>query len=382
MRVALVCCLLLWGGCIWSSAAQFKLNTEGRDPGTITAEQAKAIAATLERLFGTPDKPALPTGVDLRMPLLEMAAGPIASDENDVPRGLYRKHCVACHGLSGDGAGPNAADLAPYPGDFRNGVFKYTSTAGDAKPLTDDLLRTLRNGNPGTAMPSFNKLPEEQLQSLVEYVKYLSIRGQTELYLLQRVVDEKARLPLDQAEVVEKGVRPAAISWAEAQSMAVVPPSPPQTDTIEQLSVSIARGRELFRTRGAQCFICHGWTGKGDGQRTDLYDDWNKPKKGETPSQTKELAKLYQLPLQALPARSLTDGVFHGGDRPIDIYWRIAVGIKGTPMPAAGPAPGRKGALSSEDIWHVVNYVRALGKRDLGAGGQGSSSAIQASGLR
>ena len=55
--------------------------------------------------------------------------------------------------------------------------------------------------------------------------------------------------------------------------------------------------------------------------------------------------------------------MFHGGDRPIDQYWCIYVGIKGTPMPPAGPAPGSPGVLRPEDIWHVVNYVRKLQKR-------------------
>ncbi len=301
-----------------------------------------------------------------------MAAGPIGSDAADRPWGLYRKHCLACHGLSGDGAGANAADLDPYPRDFRNGVFKYTSTAGAAKPLRDDLNRTLRSGIPGTAMPSLAKLPGEQINSLVEYVKYLSIRGETEQYLLQTVVDEHAALPLDEGKVLADGVRPAAKSWDQPADVSLVPPPAPCADTLDQLSVSIDRGRELFRTMGAQCFLCHGWTGKGDGQRTDLYDDWNKRKIGDCPdfhdneNGTVPFTARFQLPLQSLPARNLTEGVFHGGDRPIDLYRRISVGIKGTPMPAAGPAPGRKGALSPEDIWHVVNYVRSLSKEGLG----------------
>jgi mono/diheme cytochrome c family protein len=125
---------------------------------------------------------------------------------------------------------------------------------------------------------------------------------------------------------------------------------------------------------GGQCFLCHGWTGKGDGQRTDLYDDWNKRKIADTPQQTQELALRFQLAVQSLEARNLTEGVFHGGDRPIDLYRRISAGIKGTPMPAAGPAPGRKGALSADDIWHVVNYVRSLSKEGSGFGVQGSET--------
>jgi mono/diheme cytochrome c family protein len=382
-------CFLFISGCSWTVSPQFRLNTEGRDPRSIAQERIASIAGTLEKLFGTPDKPVVPDGIDLNLDLLKMAAGTIGSDEVDRPWGLYRKHCVSCHGLSGDGAGANAAGLDPYPSDFRNGVFKYTSTTGEAKPLRDDLLRTLRNGNPGTAMPSFGKLPEEQIQSLVEYVEYLSIRGQTELYLFQVAADknrdspdfrvsENGTVPFgpssDMKTVLEQGVKPSAASWAEAVNFVIAPPPQPKADTIEQLSVSIDRGRELFRTPGAQCYICHGWTGKGDGERTDFYDDWNKRKLGDTPERTKELAGLFQLPVQRLRVRDLTGGTFHGGDRPIDIYRRIAVGIKGTPMPASGPAPGRKGALSAEDIWHVVDYVRSLATKGSGFGVQGSGS--------
>jgi mono/diheme cytochrome c family protein len=370
----LIYCVLLIAGCSWSARPQFGLNTEGRDPQSISRDQAAAMTGVLEKIFGTPDNPAVPEGVDLNVDLLKMAAGPIGSDADDRPWGLYRKHCLACHGLSGDGAGANAADLDPYPRDFRNGVFKYASTAGTAKSLRDDLLRTLRSGIPGTAMPSLAKLPDGQIESLVEYVKYLSIRGETELYLLQTVVDEHAALPLDREKVLAEGLRPAVMSWNRAADMAVVPPPAPRADTLDQLSVSIDRGRELFRTMGGQCFLCHGWTGKGDGQRTDLYDDWNKRKIADTPQQTQELALRFQLAVQSLEARNLTEGVFHGGDRPIDLYRRISAGIKGTPMPAAGPAPGRKGALSADDIWHVVNYVRSLSKEGSGFGVQGSET--------
>jgi mono/diheme cytochrome c family protein len=375
----IIFCLLFISGCSWTASPQFRLNTEGRDPQSIAQERIDAITGALEKLFGTPDKPAVPDGISLNLNLLKMAAGPIGSDEVDRPWGLFRKHCVSCHGLSGDGAGANAAGLDPYPSDFRYGVFKYTSTAGEAKPLRDDLLRTMRNGNPGTAMPSFGMLPEEQIQSLAEYVEYLSIRGQTELYLFQIVegdcpdfrVSENGTVPfrpLDIKNVIAQGIEPIEASWAEAETFAVTPPPKPKADTLEQLSVSIDRGSELFRTPGAQCYICHGWTGKGDGQRTDFYDDWNQRKLGHTPERTKELDRWFQLPVQRLRVRDLTEGIFHGGDRPIDIYRRIAVGIKGTPMPAAGPAPGRKGALSPEDIWHVVDYVRSLETKGSGFG--------------
>ena len=345
-----------------STAPQFRLNTEGRDAASISRTQAEAIAKTLCALFGTPDRPAVPEGIALQAKLLEVAAGPIGGDADGNQWGLFRRHCAACHGTAGDGAGPSAAVLNPYPRDFRNGVFKYTSTAGGAKPLRDDLQRTLRQGIPGTAMPSFCKLPDHEIETSIEYVQYLSLRGQTELYLFQTVVDEDALLPLSLPDVIAEGARPAAKSWNDARLLAVVPPQPPPVDTPERLAASIARGRELFHSTGSQCVKCHGPLGDGNGEQGELYDDWNLRKKGATPEQTRALARRFRLPIEQLHPRNFTLGKFRGGDRPIDQYWRICVGIKGTPMPPAGPAPGSQGVLTPEQIWHVVNYVRSLGR--------------------
>jgi mono/diheme cytochrome c family protein len=360
---ALAICLLFLLGCSWSPPPEFKLNTEGRDPHSIRQSQRDSIVRTLEKLFGTPDKAAVPEGAGFDENLLAVAAGPVGSDENDNPRGLYRKHCVACHGISGDGSGPNAAALLPYPRDYRPGIFKFTSTAGGGKPVREDLLRILRTGIPGTAMPSFGKLPAEQLESLAEYVKYLSLRGETELYLVQLVVDEDETLdPAKMDELVEEAVLPIANAWEAADALRVKPPPPPSTDTTELLAASLAAGRAIFRSTGAQCFKCHGPEGRGDGEQSALYDDWNKKKKGATPEQTRQMAALFSLPLVGIKPRNFTEGIFRGGDRPVDQYYRIAVGIKGTPMPPAGPSPGSKGILAPEDIWHVVNFVRSLGK--------------------
>jgi mono/diheme cytochrome c family protein len=356
------CLVTAIAGCSTSTGPQFRLNTEGRDAASINRTQAEAIAETLRTLFGAPDEPLVPEGVDLRVPRLQTAAGPIAGDAEGNQRGLFRRHCAACHGTSGDGAGPTAAVLNPYPRDFRNGVFKYTSTAGGAKPVREDLARTVRQGLPGTAMPSFCKLPDRELDALIEYVEYLSIRGQTELYLLQTIVDEDAPLPLMMHEVLAEGVLPAARSWDEAKRLAVVVPQPPPIDTPERLAASIARGDKLFHGTDSQCVKCHGRLGDGHGEQTELYDDWNLRKKGATPEQSLVLAARFRLPIEALHPRNFTLGKFRGGDRPVDQYWRISVGIKGTPMPPAGPAPGSPGVLKPEDIWHVVDYVRSLGR--------------------
>ena len=355
-------------GCGLNSPPEFELNLEGRDPAKVTAAQKEAITKTLAELFGTPDEPRVPEGVHLDRALLDRAAGPVGNDAKGHPRGLYRQQCVACHGISGSGTGPNASLLSPYPRDFRRGIFKYTSTSDGAKPTSDDLRHTLRRGIPGTAMPSFMRFADEDIDALVEYVKYLSIRGQTELYLLGLVVDQGQRLPLNLDQVKAVGVKPVDDAWQTPvrDPSLVVDPPPPPPDTPEERLATIARGRQVFLSKEARCVECHGKEGRGDGEQKDLYDDWNKPKKGHTPSDTKSLAGLYTLPVTPIRPRNFTEGIFHGGSRPIDLYWRICVGIKGTPMPAAGPSKAGKGALTPAQIWDVATYVRWLAMQSRG----------------
>lgn len=348
--------------CSCSPPPQFRLNSEGRDPATISPAQREAISSLLTDFFGTPDQPTVPRGVTLSLDDITKAAGPVGRDLRKVERGLYRKYCAACHGITGDGAGPFALFFDPYPRDFRKGVFKYTSTVLGAKPTTEDLEKILRNGMPGTGMPSYKLLPDRDIRRLVEYVKYLSMRGETELYLLRLVLDENELLPLNKQSVLEDGVLAVAESWQLPQSDPdawVVKPRPP-TLTAEGLKAAVERGRELYRDPRAKCATCHGPEGRGDGEQWDLYDDWNTPKKGVTEQQTRDLARRFTLPIQRLRPRNFHQGIFHGGDAPEDIYLRIYLGIKGTPMPAAGPAPGVPGVLTPDEIWDLTFYVLSL----------------------
>jgi hypothetical protein len=57
---------------------------------------------------------------------------------------------------------------------------------------------------------------------------------------------------------------------------------------------------------------------------------------------------------RTIPPRNLRHGIYRGGRRPLDLYYRIHAGIYGAPMPAAA------GTVPPEDIWHIVNYVLSL----------------------
>ena len=366
-RAVVVAAALVVCGCMKSSGVSFRLNMEGRADEDVSVLQRRAVEQALADIWGSADEPKAPEGAGLNQDLLTRAGGAIHSTKDGTRHGLYRDHCAACHGLGGDGAGSLATTFDPYPRDFRSATFKYTSTRAGAKPLLEDLRRILRDGIPGSGMPAFAVLPEGEIDALVQYTKYLSLRGQTEVYLMELVVDEDEYLPLgvDAMEAaMEEGVRYSADLWTEVEQRredyVIAPPPRLRTKTPKLRADSVAKGRELYAGEDAKCVECHGPNGDGDGENTDLYDDWNKLKKGVSKKKTTQRAKLYALPIQRLWARDFRRGNFRGGSRPKDLYLRIHAGIKGTPMPAVGPSPGAEGAYTEDEIWRVVDYVLSL----------------------
>ncbi len=87
----------------------------------------------------------------------------------------------------------------------------------------------LRNGVPGTAMPSFDLLPDAQIESLVEYVKYLSMRGETEIRLIAAMADlsEGAQLEQTRAVLVDEILKPVVETWTAAGDAIIQPVKKP-----------------------------------------------------------------------------------------------------------------------------------------------------------
>ena len=109
---------------------------KNEDPeAPFSKSQLANLAEVLTAVFGTPDEPHVIAVANLGMHdlveerNLKLAAGPVGSDMKGRSRGLYRQHCAHCHGITGDGAGPTAAYLNPYPRDYRMGIFKFKSDA-------------------------------------------------------------------------------------------------------------------------------------------------------------------------------------------------------------------------------------------------------------
>ncbi|HLK09765.1 MAG TPA: c-type cytochrome [Candidatus Binatia bacterium] len=214
--------------------------------------------------------------------------------ESDARAGkpLYLRECSGCHGERGDGAGPAADFVDPRPRDFTKRLFKLRTTPSGQPPTTADVLQTIARGIPGTAMPSFAFLPEAERRQIAAYV-------------------------LELADLLD-----------EPEPRPVADPGPPPPTTPE----SVARGKQLYADAG--CGSCHGEHGRGDGDSTkDLKDSSGRP----------------------IRPRDFTAGVYRGGAEPRDLYYRIATGMDGTPMPAYGDA------LGPPELWAVVDYVRSLG---------------------
>ena len=295
-------------------------------------------------------------------------------------RNLYMTHCQHCHGVTGDGKGPTSRFLNPRPRDYRQGTFKFKSTQRGLKPSRKDLLHILEQGVPGTYMPSFVLLGDERLHLIIDYVRWLSIRGNTEIRLATELTalgatkkditraladdETKNRTSADVVAEIMKSVNEElpglvdditnslAEGWANAElDENVVVPKVKRTPPTKE---SIKKGKDFFLSlnpkKKTECAECHGKLGRGDGPNTEKY--WPIP--DAKPERKYEIAGLHDEWGFPQSPRNLTRGIYRGGRRPIDIFRRVHEGIPGTQM--AGFAT----VLTDDEIWDVVNYVLSI----------------------
>lgn len=296
-------------------------------------------------------------------PILQVSATPgSALSPQAGGYAIYRRNCLHCHGVSGAGDGPTAPFLYPTPRDFRPGKYKFTSTPSGRPPHRDDLRRTITFGLEGTSMPAFEPLlTPAEIEQVVDYVMFLSIRGQTELSLIDEAAtfeDADAKEALDE-ETVQSLAGRVFKTWRDAQSTRLNP----KVARSEPTRASILRGRDLFLS--SDCKDCHGRLAAGNGDSFIDQETFDKIVFGGNPSERahraedlipKDTKKLWKddwgNPLR--PA-NLNKPMYKGGRRPIDLYWRIAKGINGAQMPGHYPAP-----FDDAKTWDIVNFVLAL----------------------
>jgi mono/diheme cytochrome c family protein len=222
-------------------------------------------------------------------------------------------------------------------------------------------------------MPSFLLLTDDEMSAVVEYVRWLSIRGEFEKNLVAELAGDYSKdavakrvkagekrdeimTELDETlkdfpETIDTVASSLASAWAAAEEEgAVIVPKIKRIDPVADPE-SINRGRALYMSQKAKCNTCHGNGGKGDG--TSTVDYWAIP--NTTPERKFAERGLHDDWGQPQAPRNLTLGVYRGGRRPIDLYRRVYAGIKGTQMPAFGGT-----VLQDEEIWDLVNYVLAV----------------------
>jgi mono/diheme cytochrome c family protein len=293
------------------------------DPATISGEARAALDTFLKDTFGTP---AAPNDV---APTLKLTGAHLAEGSK-----LFKRHCLQCHNLTGDGRGSTGLFIVPFPRDYRQGAFKFVSSGeevpsarreGFGKPRRSDLLRTIHNGLKGTAMPAFSLLQEGERDLLAGYVMYLSIRGQVEFESLRAL---GAGQPNDPAARLSAIVS----EWQKAEAAEAVPAEPddgePGTEKFER---AVRNGHKLFTAKSENsCISCHGEYGRKPVLR---YDTWG---------------------TVAQPANFL-EPTRKGAAGPADLFARIRFGIQVVGMPAHGPPK-----YTDRDVWDLVRFVQSV----------------------
>ncbi|HEV8325746.1 MAG TPA: c-type cytochrome [Myxococcota bacterium] len=220
----------------------------------------------------------------------------------DTGRGVYNRACAACHGRAGNGKGPAARYLDPLPRDFTTGEYKFRTTPSGTLPTEADLLRTVREGIPGTAMPAWKThLTSYETRAVVAYVRGFSPRFATE------TIDSSTLLAV-----------PAA-----------APPPTPE---------SVKEGAALYKL--LKCWDCHGTTGKGDGPSAKTLKDSAGRK---------------------IEAWNFTRGAYKGGASGTAIYRTFNTGLDGTPMPSFADtlAFGREAGADLSEITRAMGAPAA-----------------------
>jgi len=185
---------------------------------------------------------------------------------------MYRRFCIGCHGVLGDGEGENAQWIDPKPRNFTLAIFRCRSTPTGTLPTDTDLYDTVGRGMLNSNMPHWLPLTNQDRVDLVAYVKHFSPRW----------VTEKPGTPI------------------------VIPAEPPVT------ADRIKEGRALFQK--LECWKCHGVTGRGNGPSADtLTDDQNRPIK----------------PFNFHDSQS-----FKCGSSDAAMYKDFMTGLDGSPMPS------------------------------------------------
>ena len=229
-----------------------------------------------------------------------LPASPVPQDTS-AGKLVYQKWCAGCHGDNGAGDGVAAKHMIPPPRDFTGAVYQIRSTASGQLPTDDDLMRSIDEGLPGTAMPGWkSRLSDHQRRDVLAYLKTFS------------------------TFFADTTLRPQPLAFGKA-------PGGGTSDA------ALRVGRLFYDSIG--CRKCHGDQGRGDGPSSPtLKDDAGHP---------------------IFAANLHENWRFNGGGTVEDIYHRLRTGLDGTPMPSFSDLLDQK-FLTETELWRVAQYVRSL----------------------
>lgn len=250
----------------------------------------------------------------------------------ELGRSVYERDCIGCHGQKGDGNGYGARFLEPKPRDFTKGIFKFAAVPAGELPHDEDLLRTLKNGLHGTSMPAWPLMPRNESEAVVAYIKTLSPR------------------------------------WTQKKpAPAITPTEDPFARKPEK---GVEFGRKVYHVV-ARCWGCHAAYEPPAAISADATT-LDQTVEGVRANFDVPEAKKSDWGFDIRPPDFLVD-TLKAGDSLEDLYRDIASGIGGTAMPMW------RGALTEEQLWGLVHYVRSLlDKRGTSNGAALSASLHQA----
>jgi hypothetical protein len=154
---------------------------------------------------------------------------------------------------------------------------------------------------------------------------HLSIRGQVEFAVVSAAA--QGTLDTDVKDKAQEWTKIILTQWNNSHNNQLVPEkaAPPANES--QRLESVRRGYDYFtNSKVGQCVTCHFDFGRQAQFRYDAWGTLTRP-------------------------NNLTAGVYRGGRRPVDLYWRVAGGINPCEMP------------KNDDetvVWDIVNFVQAL----------------------
>jgi high-affinity iron transporter len=173
-------------------AAGLKRAIAGKAGAAEVGGQARRLAAALLAAYPVPVAPSNAPG---------LARG----------QALYQAQCAACHGAEGRGDGPLAARLTPPPVAFSN-----RERARERSPF--GLYQTITRGVPGTSMPAFATLGDDERWALSFFVSTLAFSEQ----------ERQAGAALWKADAGVRAALPSLAALTQASEATLAAAMPPK----------------------------------------------------------------------------------------------------------------------------------------------------------